>query len=449
MRRFGVLALAAFAAIAVAGAALDWDGSHYLFHLLDDGRPLLPHARGGTAPIQWPVLGLSRITTDLAPVRLLFSALYELFPLLGLGLSWLAVRRSAPALMLWPALGIAVTQLPVQMLGMAELNLAVDLAWPLLMLALTGTRGRRMLPALALAVWIATLHPLGGALLLGIGLAAALQASGSGEGALRWTGPALLLVIGVVRLVIPTDAYDAAASTPAFVAAQLSNAVTSVGGVAAGAALLTGSIAVALLAGRIAASRRTTLLLVLPLLLACGVLLPWAVDGSRWSNAIYLREPMFILGLPVAALAVVDALLLRRIDDEAVARRARARGPAIEVAGLLLLVVLGAQAISLSSARDSLYRHLDGAGPCLSPADAGVTGTPLDSWALGSYAIDLQGRSPRTLILDPSGCALFREGTLQIAYFETVPVEGGWFDFSAARDRLSVGLLRDPRTVRS
>src|ERR1700754_3837231 len=125
---------------AFSGAALAWDGSVYLFQLLDDQRPFVPHYRLINIVLQAPVLILSMLTGDLAVLRAAFGLVYASIPLLALAASWWVVRQFAPELFVWAALGIGFGMLPGQFNFVAEALLSVLLFWPLGLAILVGLR---------------------------------------------------------------------------------------------------------------------------------------------------------------------------------------------------------------------------------------------------------------------------------------------------------------------
>jgi hypothetical protein len=72
-------------------------------------------------------------------------------------------------------------------------------------------------------------------------------------------------------------------------------------------------------------------------------------------------------------------------------------------------------------------------GGCI-PAESltWIEHTPFDHWALSAYAIDLQGRTPRALVLNSLYCDQFAaDGKVRLSFFS---IENGWFDFSKVRD---------------
>lgn len=104
----------------ISDAALSWDGAFYLFRTLDTGVPFIPHDRLIDAPIHWPVLWADALTDSLPVLRATFGVVHVVTPFVALACCWWVVRTDAPALIVWPLLGIGMATLPGQLNFISE-----------------------------------------------------------------------------------------------------------------------------------------------------------------------------------------------------------------------------------------------------------------------------------------------------------------------------------------
>src|SRR5512138_3734116 len=102
---FAVVAIALIFG-AIAGGAMLWDGSYYLYKALDTGEPYAPHGRLINVPLQLPVIWASQAIGNINVLKTLFGLMYALVPLGSLLIAWWIVKGSQPALFIWAALGV-------------------------------------------------------------------------------------------------------------------------------------------------------------------------------------------------------------------------------------------------------------------------------------------------------------------------------------------------------
>lgn len=183
---WGALAVAAVAATA-ARLPLLWDGSVYLANILESGAPNVPHNR-------WPVGALHLVVIAARPIGVeaasfVFAALYAAVPALAFALAWVW-HRDRPVALAWSAIGITGTVLSAQAFMVSEMVIAVQLWWPLLVLATGGWDDRRKGAWVTTAV-VALLHPVAAVLLLILAVAHGLRR--------RWTSAAIVASAGVLR----------------------------------------------------------------------------------------------------------------------------------------------------------------------------------------------------------------------------------------------------------
>src|ERR1700686_3288738 len=116
MKTYFVLIIAALSVAVLSGGALLWDGSYYLYTTLDRQTAFIPNHRYIAAVLQTPVLLAYHFTHNTQVLALVFGLGYAVIPLLSLALSWLIVRRTAPALFVWAALGFGFGTLMLQLM---------------------------------------------------------------------------------------------------------------------------------------------------------------------------------------------------------------------------------------------------------------------------------------------------------------------------------------------
>jgi hypothetical protein len=442
-RVFALCVAAGMAVAALAGAALAWDGSAYLFHVLDTRTPYVPHGRVINVLLHAPALLAAQLTNDIATAQLVFGLTYALVPLIALGAAWLVVRQQAPHLFVWPALSIGLGLLPGLFFFVSEAMLAVQLAWPIWLAALLGLPRRSLPLVLLLAAAVLAAHPLAVALL---GIAAVLAGMygvrfTSERGRMwLWAGVFVLLaLLGALRLWLSAGEYSADQLAPQVLVYALGSAL-------AGLPLL--ALACGWAAGGLLAAARFARWAgwagVVALVVAGGVLVMWARSAELWRNSLDFRYLAIFSALPFLALAVAEALWPPM--PEQLAAAAPVRRAALQTAGVVLVLVLAVQSgvwYGLSTRlRDTLAQSQ---WACLSAGPLGWPArTPLGHWSVGSHGLLLQGRAPSTLMLVGDGCgeADFG-GDLRLSDWMNRPWDRGWFDLRGLRGRL-VGEIETP-----
>lgn len=185
---------------ALVGLPLYGDGTLYYFRLVMDGVPEIPNLRLGAVLPQLPALVAARLSEDLTLPRHLFSLAYAALPVLSLLLCWLVVRRSAPVLVLFPALFLVANL--VNLSGVSELLTGLYLTWPFVPLAaLYPHRRITWISGAALAPLLLLLHPLAFLLLFALATLAWLNARRHPGVGAHWRRlRAVLVAAGALRL---------------------------------------------------------------------------------------------------------------------------------------------------------------------------------------------------------------------------------------------------------
>jgi hypothetical protein len=426
---FLLLVTAGLAIAAGAGAALAWDGSAYLFMLLDRQAPYVVFQRWGVAPLHLPALAVSRLTDDLRLLQVAFGLPYALVPPASLALCWWVVRRTAPHLMVWPGLAIALGALPGQFFLVSEALLAAVLAWPLWLSIAGGLPRRQWAVAGGSALLLAALHPVGSVLLAGAAGAALARQAGMPHARLRLRGcAAACAALAAGRLALVRSGYE---QEQVRAAAQAGSLLYGVAG-APGLALLCAwgaGLAIALaprLAGRPRLARWARRGALAAIVVAGGLLAAWAGDPGLWRGAVHVRTWVAPAALPLLGLAVWDA----RCPDAAREQQVRAR--ALVLAAAVFALVLTLQSVTWASLTGRLRQELaQRDGPSCLPQDAlpWLAGTPLDVWATPTLAIVLQGRAPRVLLTTTTCADTISEAGVRLAplWWDVRPWDAGWF----------------------
>ena len=140
------LSLAVLAAVAAfTESPLAWDGSHYLFRLINETSIFVPFHRYTAAAWQAPAVVAWWLTGSLAACRFIYCATLAGVPLLAFAASWWMLRERKPSdeLLAWVAVGVTFPTLPAQIFFVAESVQALQLSWPLIVAAaVTPTRAR-------------------------------------------------------------------------------------------------------------------------------------------------------------------------------------------------------------------------------------------------------------------------------------------------------------------
>src|SRR5699024_2200837 len=133
-----LLATIAVVVAAFSGAVLLFDGAWFLFQILDTQRIYIPQLRISFALMQWPAVWVAEATSDLSLARFVFSLTVMAMPPISIAICWWMVRKTAPWLIIWPAIGIFLVDLPGQMHWIATSIRTNQLFWPILIAVFIG-----------------------------------------------------------------------------------------------------------------------------------------------------------------------------------------------------------------------------------------------------------------------------------------------------------------------
>ena len=429
-RRFRVSPTAIFFALVAIGLTicsflngpLSWDGSFYLFEMLDHQTWFIAqHHRWINYVLQAPTLVAMHVTWNIKLLSIIFSLSYASPALIGLLASWFICRRR-PALFIWPALGIALTSLPGMFCFNSEATMTAAWFWPVLIATLIGTDFVEFLCVAVFALTMLIIHP-NAASVLGFGtITALISALIPPFKPRRFIAGVSLAILTVVRLLIPLTPYEhrqmhVFSAGKSFYWGVMGWPLISV---------ICGFVAAALLLARARGWLRSPLMEVAPaiaILAAGAALVPWALRPAAWTNEMEFRFWMAPLSLVMMGACALDAWL--GYEDGSLPRARRA---ALAATGLVFMTILTLQSLTWNRLTRRLLGDLQNGG-CISFADLPwLADTPMNHWSTASYAIDLQGRAPHSLVLQGNGCRAYAHNrTVRIIWLTRRSGEG-WFD---------------------
>ena len=442
---FFLLFLIALAVSALAGLPLTWDGAFDLFKTLDAQSPYIPHNRLINAALELPVLASSHLTQNSTFLRMVFCLSYALVPAAGLAASWLICREKHPSIFVWPVLSCCLAMLPGQAGFCFEAIMCVWLMWPVFLAALIGLR-RSHLPVAALMALAGFLaYPITAVLFaLSAGVTVIAAFTSPTNRRQRLYGATVLGLMAVARMLVPLTEYEKQHLSIQVVLHAFRVAVLGLPLVALAFSLV--GLACLLNSARNHSEARqvskSDYVAIAAILAAGATLVPWALDPRQWAWELAYR----FWAVPIATVFMIAAALevlyvARSSDHESPSQNTRL--VVLPFIGGVFLVVLSLQGLVWSRLTDSLERTLSAVPAGCIPRVALVwtTHTPLEHWGAAPYAIDIQGRKPKTLILD--NCReFFSTGETRLSKrmllprhdvrLEDIPVlrRGGWFDLA-------------------
>jgi hypothetical protein len=396
---------------AAVGLPLAWDGSWYLYRLLADGAPATPHGRLIDAILQMPVLAIGAVDhrPDLTAARFSFALTYAVVPTIALAACWSILRRRAPALLIWPALGIGLALLPGLANFTSEAMIAVEIAWPIFCAAVVGVPGRGAPVVGVLALALALSHPTGPAFLLVAAVVAWVTARARGDVGFPVAPVAtiLLALTGTVWFTATLDEYQTAAATAGPLHETFDLAVA---GAPLIALVFVYVAAAAAHASRTALGDRGHLARLLTWLgagaiaAAVAVFVFWSADSGRW---LYASE--FRVWAPFFSAPLFAFLWLERRRDPRREDRVRAGRAAVIVAAMLCASsVITLQSIGWNRLVTRLEMLMKDRLPAVCTDARSVpwiAGSPLDNWALPPLSRVIQERGSRSVVLTDGSCA--------------------------------------------
>ncbi len=447
MRFFFAIVTAGLVIAAVCGLANTWDGSYYLFRTLDSRVPYVTHQRVLDFALSAPSLAASYFTADLSSIRVVFGLSYILLPLASLAACWWIVRKRAPALFVWPALGIGIGMAPGMLSLTTEANEAVELFWPVLLSLLIGMPRETMWLAATMTVLTFFTHPTSAAILaFGAVVAIVVASRRSDERPILAAWAQGLALLAIARYVfIRPDSYEQGELSLSTLTDSFKSAVE---GTPLWALTLAWIAGVLIIVAPFAARRWSaqTAMMVRFYGAACAVvagmlLIYWAQDPSSWGNELSFKGCVLAVSVPFFLLATADALAGVSLNKDPLDQReGRFRVGIAQAAGVVLFAVLAIQGTQFAGLTDRLRQELaTSKSPCLGIDQLPyLQQTGLNHWSLSSLALLVQPEKPRVIVLFDNTCKQAEQtGRFQLINWDSGSSSTTWFDLSLVRSRLA------------
>jgi len=434
---FFIMVVLALGLATIVSAPLSFDGAFFFFQVLDTHQFAAYHGRLINVALQLPVMLATRYTESLPILRASFSIAYTAIPLIGLIVSWMICKARRPSLFIWPAISICMACLPGQFSFHSEAIAAVTLLWPALLAVLLGASATVLSLVGITSLAAACSHPCAALILafivaVSIGFAIARTESRRASLGFTFALGALLIARSLIRL----DPYEGQALGLQTIVTSFSDSV--LGWPLVAICFVFAAALSLFLQGKLGPQ----VYLVGMLSLAGVALFGWAVRPTSWAACLDYRYWVAPVSLPFMAGATIEVLWMQKSAEPELQRTRR---HALSLIGTIFFLVLSIQSLEWASASRRLtdvLRNSDSG--CISRKSiASIRGYALDNWPVTVYAVELQSRKPRTLLL-PNGlaCGLFAlDGDailVDLTNFQFVRHHGqGWFDFDGARSRAS------------
>jgi hypothetical protein len=438
MRFYFGLIIAALGFAAVSGAAMAWDGSYMLFKILDLQSPVPAHGRLVNVPFHWMVLLANRFTSDLSILQTVFALVYAAIPFMALALSWWVVRGYAEPLFIWVALGVGFGTLPGQLGFVNEALFAILLFWPIMLAILLRIPTRHAPTIFLLLIFLFFTHPIS-IILFTLAAGCAFVMVFHSQYRRIWMlmcgfGLSAMAILKSSMFLIFPSPYEMSVLSMDVLKTHYTISVSGLPLIAVICVWFAASmIFITPLLRRFQSYKYITIMHWLELisLITAGALLAiWARDPSLWRYATGFRLFAFFSSLPFMLLAALESVIYH--DNFSYMRKSvwSHRLNTIQIIGVCFLLVLSIQSTAWFNLtkilRETITHSEDN---CISASSMGwLPYTPLYGWTT-SYAILLQGKAPRKLVLDGDGCteASFFHA-VRIAPWDLRSRSGGWFD---------------------
>lgn len=449
MRRFFLIMSVALGVAVACGSALTYDGSYYLYSLLEQGYPFVPNRRLLHAPLQSVVVLASQFTDNVFILHLVFGVAYVSMPLLALLACWWIVRQRAPGLFVWAAFGIGISTLPGQITFISEGAIVLQFTWALYLAILTEIRREHLPLLLLIALMMFFAHP-GGWILFA--LAAALSVLTGirfpAQRRARWLRAALFAMLAVgayVRFVSGANVYELEQLGFSLLLTRFTSSVIGtplimlLGAGIAGLALL--------LSAWFGSWRGRRQRVIFGALLVSGLAAAlFATVPLFWLDSLSYRFFIIPASLPFIAAAALDSPR-RSSSEQPINAEWDLRQRVAERIALIFALVIIIQSVSWAVMSGSLRNTLRDARSGCVPHEASELNwtmtTALYHWSITPYSLLLQGRTPSAVILQKNRCETsdFVTG-FPLADWDWRLWQGGWFDLHVLEQQLK-GHLND------
>ncbi len=402
-----ILATAAVLVAALAGAILLYDGAWFLFQVLDTHRISIPQLRISFALMQWPAIWVAEATDSLPLTRFVFSLIVMAMPPISIAICWWIVRKAAPWLIVWPAIGIFIIDLPGQMHWIATSIRTNQLFWPILMAIFIGMPDRVVPVVIILLISALFMHPQVSAFLLA-GAAAALV--------LGWQRPeqrqrlfsvaAVFVFAAIYRYGILIGGYETQEASLENQIGQWERSVLWLPLIAMISALI---VAIVLVLRRYNISNTLNgapgkWIIGVVAVIGTVAFIVWAADPELWRSAIDYRGPSMWHSLIIMGIAFLDVAIryFRKNTTDDVKLRTRLANGAAVVFCITIVIQSVTWHGELNKVRSAMNEQEHG---CIVAEDLpGFENSPLNFWSLPAASIGMQSTTPDYVVLPGHLC---------------------------------------------
>ncbi len=466
-----IIGLAAVAVATVApivvGAGLLFDGGWFFLNAVSTGEAQVVQNRLTFAVQTWPTALATRHIQSLDVLLAIFTFCLAITPFLTFAASWWVARRRRPSLILWPALGILLLDLPGQMHWVATSIRTNQLLWPVLIAVLCGLP-YGTLPIVVVCTFLAVnMHPQAAPYLWFLAVTAAVVAWRTPEARRRLLPAAVIFALfGVYRYALIEGNYAAHESSLSNQISQFRSAVWGWPLVLVIATGIVGAIFAFLPRRILDYTQRPRSMVFVPALLiivALPFMVRWATDPAQWRSVINYRGPSFWLTLILMTFAVADGLrghhsgrprstptgpILGTTELSGASRRSSIETPRTplarlviaNVAGCVFAIVIIAQCVSFHGQRNQLEAAITRAHTACIPSSAipHFADNPLNFWALPAASLMLQSKTPAREVAPDALCAKAKAtGQPVYATIDEPPPTPSYMSFSTLTAGLS------------
>ena len=442
---FFLFTTAGFLAAVMVGAALSWDGSYFLFSMLDSGQTFAPHSRFINSVAQYPALLASRFTNNMSLLIGLFGLGYAIFPIGALTASWFVVRKHSPSLFIWVALGTTFAILAGQFSLTTEALIVLHLAWPLAIMAVVPSRWFHIPLIIIFSVLVFISHPTAIALFAMVAVMAFIVGLRFPEQRLtKWLWAGSMVVFGgiaLARFIATRTVYE----SDQLSLSKLEEAyTTSLAGVAIIAIALGLLAAVVLFAQPLFTRQRAIQFALYGIEFLClagafGLMLLRASLPQLWIGTLDIRSWALFISLPFFAVLLLESIMYGKQRQLLREQEWAHRLNSVLLLGIGFFFAMLVQSMSWRQLTTSLQHEMSqNQFSCMSMTSlAWLERTPLNHWSVTTYSLLLQGQQPQSMVLGWENCASndFSKGVQTVPWAVAGERTGGWFQLDQLQQR--------------
>ncbi|HEX2910246.1 MAG TPA: hypothetical protein VH186_05515 [Chloroflexia bacterium] len=403
---FFAFVLVGLAISAILGGPLSWDGSNYLFKILDKQSPYVPYGRLMNVVLHYPIILASNITNNISVLQLLFNFIYVSIPLVALYLAWWMVKDYSKNLFIWPVLGIGLVTLLGQLFFVSEAIIAVQLFWTVFLGTLLRFPKQKVPVVVLVSAVIYFIHPFA-ILLFAIAsmLCVALLLINKQSRLLYTTWAIAFTILSVTAFLRFTGAQNSYEYQQLSMDLLQTQFNTALAGWPFRVLELIWIVSIFVFAApflsRIKSRMRISIthaLQISLILVAGGLLVVWALDPYQWNKAFDYRAFPVFTSIPLMGLAFFESIIGKGQNLSLFWAK---RSSIILLVGAIFFIVLSIQSFGWFNLSNQLREALPAnAKACYSQNDIEwIANSPIDHWSVTPYSLLLQGKEPHSIVV--------------------------------------------------